>query len=179
MPGDRLPEPGLNLIRRARPDEAPALRELAHRSKAHWPYDRAFLAAAAALFILDPRHVADEAVFVLELDGQVAGWHRVTLHGDRAELEDLWLEPEWIGSGHGRILFEHAIGVARAAGATRLEWDAEPYAEGFYLAMEGEEIGRTPSGVEPGKTLPRMRLLLNQSRRRTSPMRPNGGRGSA
>jgi GNAT superfamily N-acetyltransferase len=148
-------------IRRARPEEAPALRELAHRSKAYWPYDAEFLKAVAPLLVLEPRHVTEQEVHVLELAGSMAGWHRVAFYGERAELEDLWLEPEWIGSGHGRTLFEHAVRVAVDGGAARLEWDAEPYAEGFYRAMGGEEIGRTPSAVEPGRTLPRMRLSLN------------------
>jgi N-acetylglutamate synthase-like GNAT family acetyltransferase len=153
----------VTLIRRARPEEAADLRELAHRSKAYWPYNEAFLEAVAPMLMLEPRHVASEEVHVLEADGRVVGWHRVTLHSERAELEDLWLEPDWIGSGHGRILFEHAVGVAVKAGASRLEWDAEPYAEGFYRAMGGVEIGRTPSAAEPGRTLPRMRLTLGRA----------------
>ena len=32
--------------------------------------------------------------------------------------------------------------------------------EGFYRAMGGEEVGRTASAVEEGRTLPRMRLAL-------------------
>jgi GNAT superfamily N-acetyltransferase len=151
-------------IRRAQPEEAEGLRELAHRSKAYWPYDAEFLRAVAPMLILEPLHVETEEVHILELDGRAAGWHRVTFHGERAELEDLWLEPEWIGSGHGRTLFEHAVRVAVAGGANRLEWDAEPYAEGFYRAMGGVEIGRTPSTVEPGRTLPRMRVRLPPKR---------------
>jgi GNAT superfamily N-acetyltransferase len=114
------------------------------------------------MLILEPGHVEEDEVHVLELEGGVAGWHRVTFHGERAELEDLWLEPKWIGGGHGRTLFEHAVRVARDGGATRLEWDAEPYAEGFYRAVGGEEIGRTPSAAEAGRTLPRMRLALSR-----------------
>jgi GNAT superfamily N-acetyltransferase len=149
-------------IRRARPEEAPALRALAHRSKAHWPYSAEFLAAVEPMLQLDPADVVAHEVWVLEKAGSVAGWHRVTLHGERAELEDMWLEPRLIGTGLGRVLFEHAIGVAEGAGATRMEWDAEPYAEGFYRAMGGEEIGRSPSAAEEGRTLPRMRLALIQ-----------------
>ena len=149
-------------IRRARPDEAPALRALAHRSKAHWPYSAEFLAAVEPMLQLDAQDVAAHEVWVLELAGEVAGWHRVTLHDERAELEDLWLEPPMIGTGLGRLLFEHAIGVAESAGATAIEWDAEPYAEGFYRAMGGEEIGRSPSAAEAGRTLARMRLGLAQ-----------------
>lgn len=162
MPGDRHPGAALtDHIRPARPDEAGALRELAHRSKAHWPYSPEFLAQVRPLLQLDARDIDRHEVWVLEVGGVVAGWHRVTLHGRRAELEDLWLEPEWIGTGRGRRLFEHAVGVARRHRAVHLDWDAEPYAEGFYRAMGGVEIGRSPSVAEAGRTLPRMRLDLN------------------
>ena len=106
--------------------------------------------------------MAAHEVWVLDLDGVAVGWHRVTGHGDRAELEDLWLEPPVIGSGLGRVLFQHALGIAAALGATHLEWDADPYAVGFYRAMGGEEIGSTPSAAEPGRMLPRMRLTVDQ-----------------
>jgi len=109
---------------------------------------------------LDEDDLAAHEVHVLERDGVVLGWHRVTFHGERAELEDLWLEPALIGKGHGRILFDHAAELAREHGARALEWDAEPFALGFYEAMGGVEIGRTPSAAEPGRTLPRMRLEL-------------------
>ncbi|HET6381403.1 MAG TPA: GNAT family N-acetyltransferase [candidate division Zixibacteria bacterium] len=147
-------------IRRARPEEADGLRALAHRSKAHWPYSEEFLERVRPMLQLTPADVREHEVWVLEVDGRVAGWHRVTLEGTHAELEDLWLEPPMIGTGRGRVLFEHAVGVARRAGATVMEWDAEPYAEGFYRAMGGEEIGRSPSAAEEGRTLPRMRLEL-------------------
>lgn len=148
------------MIRRARPVEADALRDLAHRSKAHWPYHADFLARVRPLLRLGPADVERDEVWVLQEGEAVRGWHRVTLHGAMAELEDLWLEPEWIRTGRGRLLFEHAAGVARRHGAISLTWDAEPYAEGFYRAMGGVVIGRTPSAAEEGRTLPRMRLGL-------------------
>lgn len=147
-------------LRPARAHEADALRALAHRSKAHWPYDAAFLARVAPMLMLTAADVARDEVHVLELDGVVAGWHRVTLHDDHAELEDLWVDPAYIGAGWGRTLFEHAAGVARAHGAPALEWDAEPYAQPFYERMGGVEVGRTPSAAQEGRTLPRMRLAL-------------------
>ena len=149
-------------IRRARPDEALPLRALAHRSKAYWPYTPEFLAKVEPMLQLEPEDVAEQEVWVLDLDGIAVGWHRVTDHGERAELEDLWLEPPVIGTGLGRFLFQHAVGVAADMGATRMEWDADPYAVGFYLAVGGEEIGETPSAAEPGRMLPRMRIAVGQ-----------------
>lgn len=142
------------------PHEAGKLRDLAHRSKAHWPYSANFLEAARPLLQLSDADIAEQEVHVLERDGALLGWHRITFHGDQAELEDLWLEPAVIGKGHGRELFDHAADLARGHGAVVLEWDAEPFARGFYEAMGGVEIGRTPSAALPGRTLPRMRLEL-------------------
>ena len=147
-------------IRRAAAGEADALRALAHRSKAHWPYDAGFLERVAPMLMLTASDVERHEVHVLEVAGDVAGWHRVTLLRDRAELEDLWLEPAYIGGGWGRVLFEHAVAVARSHDARALEWDAEPYAQPFYERMGGVEVGRTPSAAEEGRTLPRMRLVL-------------------
>jgi GNAT superfamily N-acetyltransferase len=149
-----------SVVRTARPDEAAGLRELAHRSKAHWPYSAEFLAAVRPLLRLEPEDVERDTVRVLEVDGAVAGWHRVSLRDRHAELEDLWLEPRFIGSGRGRLLFEDAVRVAREAGAGVLEWDAEPFAAGFYAAVGGVVIGEVPSAAQPGRTLPRMRLEL-------------------
>jgi GNAT superfamily N-acetyltransferase len=113
------------------------------------------------LLTLDAGDIDRDAVQVLETDGARIGWYRVRFHEHAAELEDLWLEPRFIGHGHGRTLFEHAMQVARDGGADSLEWDAEPFASGFYEAMGGREIGRSPSAVVPGRTLPRMRLALH------------------
>jgi ribosomal protein S18 acetylase RimI-like enzyme len=82
--------------------------------------------------------------------------------GKTAVLEDLWLEPEVIGRGHGRRLWEHAASVARAGGATAMELDAEPNALGFYERMGAVRVGVTPSQTFPGRELPRLRLPLRE-----------------
>lgn len=156
-----MPEPR---IRRARPDEADALSALAARSKAHWGYDAAFLERVRDAMTLHPEDVDRHEVWVLESSsGAPIGYHRV-IHGDPAELEDLWVEPSSIGSGAGRLLFEHAVEVARQGGASDLEIDADPHAVGFYERMGAVRIGETRSKLIPGRTLPRLRILLHPVR---------------
>ena len=41
-------------------------------------------------------------------------------------LDDLWVEPAWIGKTVGSQLFRLVEARARALGAHRLEWGAEP-----------------------------------------------------
>jgi GNAT superfamily N-acetyltransferase len=140
-------------IRRARPEEAEQLSSLARRSKAHRGYDAQFLRRVAAELTITPRAITDHEVWVLEDQGGIIGFHRV-IPGQPAVLEDLRLEPEAIGAGHGRRLWEHAVGVARAGGASTMELDAEPHAMGFYQRMGAVRVGVTASTVVPGRELP-------------------------
>jgi GNAT superfamily N-acetyltransferase len=148
-------------IRRARSEEAEQLSGLARRSKAHWGYDAEFLRRAAVELTITPRAITDHQVWVLEHEGRIIGFHRVIL-GQPAVLEDLWLEPDAIGAGHGRRLWEHAVGVARAGGASAMELDAEPNAMGFYRRMGAVWVGVAASSVLPGRELPRMRVSLEE-----------------
>ncbi|MFC7621078.1 GNAT family N-acetyltransferase [Microlunatus sp. GCM10028923] len=69
-------------------------------------------------------------------------------------LGNLWLMPASIGTGLGRRLFEHAIMTARGLGFRTLTIEAEPLAEGFYLAMGAVRVGEVASGSIPGRSLP-------------------------
>jgi ADP-ribose pyrophosphatase YjhB (NUDIX family) len=158
---DRIEGTPMPRIRRARPSEADELSSLAERSKAHWGYDAEFMERARVELSLGADAIAEHDVWVLEDagGGDVVGWHRV-IHGEPAILEDLWLDPSAIGSGHGRRLWEHAVSVARAGGASVMELDADPNAVGFYERMGAQVVGETPSRIAPGRTLPRMRIKL-------------------
>ena len=147
-------------VRSAKPGESPSLTALCVRSKAHWGYDAGFMDRIRDAMSLSPTDVADDEVWALEDGtGRVVGYHRV-MTGDPAEVEDLWVEPDAMGSGHGRRLFEHAVAIARSAGASALELDADPNAVGFYERMGMERIGETASTTFPGRSLPRMRMAL-------------------
>lgn len=151
-----MPEPR---IRRARAGEADALTALARRAKAHWGYPPALLERFAADLVLGESAIAGDEVWVLDGDAGPIGFHRVVI-GEPAVLEDLWVEPAAIGAGHGRRLWRHAAAVARMAGATAIELDADPNAVGFYERMGARRVGDTPSAVVPGRMLPRMRADL-------------------
>lgn len=58
----------------------------------------------------------------------------------------------WIGRGVGRLLFEHVALRARELGARRLEWEAEPHAQGFYEHM-GASYVRDSEVTEWGRVL--------------------------
>jgi GNAT superfamily N-acetyltransferase len=146
------------LIRPARTEEASTLAALAVRSKGHWPYSAAFLKRFERTLALTPEVVAANDVLVAERDGAIIGFYVLLHRAALAVLDDLWLDPAEIGRGSGRELFEHAAARAAARGARVLEWEAEPYAAGFYEHMGSETVAWVDSPL--GRRLPVMRLAL-------------------
>lgn len=143
-------------VRRTRGDEASALAALAVRSKGHWPYPPEFLARFAAGLGMNAEVIAANEVWVATRDGALRGFVTLLHRADRTILDDLWLEPGEIGRGTGRLLFDLALARAAAAGARVLEWEAEPYAAGFYARMGGVVVGMVDSPL--GRPLPLMRV---------------------
>ena len=142
------------MIKRALPDQADLLSGIALASKAHWGYDDEFLTRFASVIGITPEYLRQNDVWVLEEAGELAGFYGLLDRGETCELDHLWLLPEFIGKGLGRVLFEHALVRAGELGARRLEWEAEPNAVGFYEQMGGRVVGETAGQL--GRPLPVM-----------------------
>lgn len=142
-------------IRPARVEELDELTELAMRSKAHWGYDDAFMAACRDELTMRPGF-ADRIDVAEDDDGRIVGMIRL----EADELEDVFVDPSAIGTGVGRALFRHALDRAWAEGMRVVRVTADPNAVGFYESMGMQRIGEAPSGSIPGRTLPRLELLL-------------------
>ncbi|MCQ4080746.1 GNAT family N-acetyltransferase [Streptomyces sp. RB6PN25] len=151
------------LIRAAQSTEAEILSELALRSRAYWDYDEAFMAACRDELTVPASKVESLRTAVAEQDGgRILSFS--TLEGSPPEgvLGMLFVEPDTIGRGISRRLFEHVIATAHSLGFTRLSIDADPNAEPFYLAMGAARIGTTPSGSIPARTLPLLTVIITE-----------------
>ncbi len=140
------------LVRDGRDADSGRLREIAVDAKAHWGYDRTLVEEWAEGGDFEPESLGKRLVYVAEADGEPVGWASLISRGEVGWLEDLWIEPSWIGRGVGRMLFEHVKSCARELGAARLEWEAEPNARGFYERMGGSYI-RDSEVTEWGRVL--------------------------
>ena len=129
----------------------------------HWPRDPAYLAQAVELMSLDAADLERDEAWILEDGAGAIGFYRLSLAGKAAEIEEFHLEPDRIGKGFGRAMFDHAVSRAGERGVTRLEWSCDEYALGFYLAMGGRVTGSTPSGIEGDEALTEMALQIDVS----------------
>ena len=109
---------------------------------------------------LTPEDLGQDHVEVLESEAGLIGFYRLQRRGDCAWLQDLFIDPDAVRSGHGRRLFERAADVARDWGYRSLELDSDPHAETFYLHLGAERIGMKPSTLIPGREFPVMRYML-------------------
>jgi GNAT superfamily N-acetyltransferase len=144
-------------IRPADSGEGQRLREIAFASKSYWGYQRERVQRWSDALDFSPTGLAGREVYVA--DGRAIAWSALIPKGGVLWLDDLWVEPEWIGKAIGSMLFRHAVERARHLGATRLELEAEPNAVGFYERVGARYLRDSKPG-EWGRVLPVMGLEL-------------------
>ena len=76
------------------------------------------------------------------------------------ELHDLFVEPDCIGKGFGKQLWDHAVQVARSQGFRTLVLAADPNAEPFYVRQGAIRVGEKTSPVRPDRRLPVLEFVL-------------------
>lgn len=150
----------VELIRDAWPDEASALATLQRRSSDVWEEYRAQLAANPDA--IEPPHqaIADRRVRVaVDAVGRCLGFSVVLpIKGGRCELDDLFVEPDSMGVGVGRLLVDDVATRAAAAGASHVDVIANPNAMGFYERLGFEITGQASTRFGDA---PRMSLELS------------------
>ena len=152
-------------LRPARPDEAAALGNLCTRSKAHWGYDAAFMAACAPFLVVPAEAIARGDVQVAaDVDDRPLAFAELSPRtGGVVELDKLFVEPGLIGSGLGALLLRWALETARRRGVWRLVVVADPDAAAFYEKAGARFLHMVASDAVPGRQLPFYEILLPET----------------
>ena len=145
-------------IRRAFPEEATTLTQIALDAKRHWGYPEHWIKHWESDLTISSDFIRDNHVYVADDDGEIRGFYALCVSGDKAELEHLWVTPACIGTGIGKELFLDAMERAAAVDAHNVELTADPNAAGFYERMGAVQIGEAESVIDGQiRKLPRMR----------------------
>lgn len=147
-------------IRAGKASEALCLRDLALRAKAHWGYDPDFMAACVSAFTMSEQDFTASAVGVIDGPQGAAGFAKVSVQDETAQLDKMFVDPDAMGQGVGKALMSWACEVARAKGAVHMMIEADPFAAAFYAHCGAVEVSRVPSEAIAGRTLPLLRLAL-------------------
>lgn len=136
------------------------------RSKAVWGYTNAFMAACRDELRVDAASLGREppTSYVREYGRQIVGFYSLDVSSTaQLELDALFVDPPYIGKGHGAALIAHAIRVAGERGASTLLIQGDPNAIDFYLAAGAVQIGERESASIPGRFLPEFVINLSPS----------------
>jgi GNAT superfamily N-acetyltransferase len=140
-------------MRAAGPTEADDLTALLGRSIGHWGHPENFPDRVAELVSNDrvtPEFIDNCIVRVLDDDGAVAGFYGLERHVEFLDLKYMFLEPQYIGGGNGRVLWNDALAHAEHPSG-RMRIVSDPMAKDFYRVM-GAELEKEIE-VAPGFSL--------------------------
>jgi GNAT superfamily N-acetyltransferase len=150
-------------IRSSAADDLAVLQDVFWRASWSNEGDRDFMLANPDQIVLDQENVRAGRTRVAVVDGRIVGFATL-LFGETAELEDLFVDPDWMRHGVGTALIADAVDVARSHGASRVEVTGNDHALAFYKAVGFVAVGTvtTPSGLHAH----RMHLDVNERERK-------------
>jgi ribosomal protein S18 acetylase RimI-like enzyme len=145
-------------VRRGTPADLDEASHVYRRASLSNAADRDNLLAHPEYLILGPEGLAEGRTHVAEQDGAVVGFATWAEAGGIAELEDLFVDPDYRRRGIAIALVSRIARALRARGAERLEVTANPHAMEFYRAagFTGDGTAETDFG-----TAPRLVLMLS------------------
>ena len=150
------------MIRRAAVEEASVLTTIALAAKRYWGYPEHWIKHWESDLTVSPEFIRDNHVYVAEADGEVRGFYALCVGEEKerkAELEHLWVTPDFIGTGIGKELFLDAMERAAALDVRDVELSADPNAAGFYTRMGATQIGEVDSPIDgTERKLPRLKI---------------------
>jgi len=146
-------------IRRATPEEAVTLTNIALAAKRHWGYPEHWIKHWEADLTIAPEFIEGNEVYVAESDGEARGFYALTVSDSKAELEHMWVLPDYIGTGIGKELFLDAMSRASELRVREIGITADPNAAGFYERMGALRVGDLNSEIDGSpRKLPRLKI---------------------
>jgi len=139
-------------VRRPRAANLAEINRVIAASKSHWDYPATYLDAALPLLVIDQSYLAGHLCFeIVDETSSVVCFFAVAADGDAQLLDHLWVRPDRLGQGIGRLACEHVFSLARRRGWKVLRVLPDPPACGFYRKLGFEDTklrvsSRVPDG---------------------------------
>lgn len=141
------------------------LTSITKKSKAHWGFSQAVLEKWEHLLTVTKDYIEKNKVYKLVKNKEVIGYYSYLLtHKNTVKLDNLFILPEYIGTGCGKILMKDFLKRTEQMHIDKITLDAEPNAENFYRIFGFETIGQLESSIKD-RYLPIMELQVRRKQR--------------
>lgn len=148
-------------IEKAQINDHFTLSKITYLGKAFWGYDKQLLDKWKEDLTITPDYIIKNNVFKLISDGKIIGFYSfLKLENNILKLDFLFILPEYIGSGIGKLLMTDFIDKAKNLNIEKIILDADPNAEKFYKKFGFQTYNKLESSVK-NRFLPQMELILN------------------
>lgn len=142
-------------FRKAVKQDLPVLNHISVTSKMHWGYPEEWIERWRKDLTMTTNNLISYRTLVMELEKRIIGFCSTKDQGDHYEVMHLWILPEFIGKGYGKILLKEAFS------AFILEqkpiWVlSDPNAESFYK-KQGFNTFKKVESFPKGRYLPFMK----------------------
>jgi GNAT superfamily N-acetyltransferase len=147
-------------IEKAQNVDAIDLTELTIHSKSYWGYSLEQIAQWKDDLTISVEYINQAEVYKLIKENQLVGYYSyLELDNKKVKLDNIFLEPDFIGKGYGKVMMNHFIQHVKDKGYERIELESEPNAEKFYQNLGFKVIGWLESSIK-NRFLPIMELEI-------------------
>jgi GNAT superfamily N-acetyltransferase len=147
------------MIRLGTPSDLDRIAEVYRSASLSNPGDRDRLLAHPEYLVLDPDGLTEGRTHVAEENGSVVGFATWAATEDGGmELENLFVDPQWMRRGIATALVDYVADALRSQGAGTLEVTASPDALAFYRSVGFIDVGVAQTSFG---SAPHLRLRLS------------------
>lgn len=143
-------------------DDHEVLTTITKKSKAYWGFSEDILKEWEDLLTVTKSYIEINEVYKLVQEDQIIGYYSYfSIDENTIKLDNIFILPEFIGKGFGKILMNDFLKNIRQLGINKITLDAEPNAEKFYKTFGFETIGQLESSIKE-RYLPIMELQIEK-----------------
>lgn len=148
------------IISKATTEDAVVLTNITKKSKAYWGYSNELIKSWSSQLTITTNYIEIYDVYKLVINDLIVGYYSYNiLEKDTVQLDNLFLLPEYIGTGLGTFLMNDFLDRCKALKFQKVVLDADPNAENFYKKHGFITIRQIETSIKD-RFLPIMELNL-------------------
>lgn len=148
------------IIEKATVNDNAILTEITKKSKAYWGYSKEQIEIWSEFLTVTKTYIENNSVYKLVFEDKIVGYYSFFYEEtDLIKLDNVFVLPECIGKGFGKILMHHFLNSIKEEKATKITLNAEPNAELFYAKFGFVTVRLIETSIQ-NRFLPVMELTL-------------------
>jgi N-acetylglutamate synthase-like GNAT family acetyltransferase len=149
-------------IRSAKLDEYEILTNIAIESESFWDYGSDHIEKFKSVYKVTEEFISNNSTFVIEKDGNIVGFYGFIIENNVHSLEYLYIEPQYINKGYGKLLWNHVVENCDKNSIKGFSIVTSPQTKEFYTKMGAVQVGEIESLVQNGNKIPLLTYTLEK-----------------